>query len=214
MTKRKPALIIVAGPNGSGKTTITKELLEHEWLTNATYINADEIAQNQFGDWNSYEAVRQAAELADSLRHQYIAAGRDFAYETVFSTDKRVDDIRKAKDAGYFVRFFFVATNDPQINVERVARRVSHGGHDVPTDRIIARYHRSMQRARQALKLVDRGYVIDNSQTDRDYEFMFRTTSGIIAKVYQDNMPTWARELANSVTPRPLPTNGYDPEPT
>lgn len=59
-----PTLCIVAGPNGSGKTTTTTELLKYEWAENIVYINPDNIAQEQFGDWNSPKAILQAAEKA------------------------------------------------------------------------------------------------------------------------------------------------------
>ena len=49
----KPVLIVIAGPNGSGKTTITSKILRHEWLEDAVYINPDQVAQDRFGDWNS-----------------------------------------------------------------------------------------------------------------------------------------------------------------
>lgn len=65
----KPTLIIIAGPNGSGKTTITSQILKHEWIVNSIYINPDEIAQNQFGDWNNPENSLKAAILSDKLRH-------------------------------------------------------------------------------------------------------------------------------------------------
>ena len=58
----KPILIVIAGPNGSGKTTITSRLLKSEWLEDAVYINPDNVAQEKFGDWNSPEAVINAAE--------------------------------------------------------------------------------------------------------------------------------------------------------
>ena len=55
-TEHRPVLIVIAGPNGSGKTTITSKILKHEWLENALYINPDQVAQDRFGDWNSPEA--------------------------------------------------------------------------------------------------------------------------------------------------------------
>lgn len=54
-------LIVIAGPNGSGKTTITSEVLASEWLEDAVYINPDIVAQEKFGDWNSFEAVKASA---------------------------------------------------------------------------------------------------------------------------------------------------------
>jgi predicted ABC-type ATPase len=61
----KPVLIVIAGPNGSGKTTITSRVLHHEWLEDSIYINPDNIAQNMFGDWNNQDAVLKASQYAD-----------------------------------------------------------------------------------------------------------------------------------------------------
>ncbi len=58
----KPVLIVIAGPNGSGKTTITSRILQHEWLEDSLYINPDNVAQHMFGDWNNQEAVLKAAQ--------------------------------------------------------------------------------------------------------------------------------------------------------
>ena len=65
MTNRRPTLCVVAGPNGSGKTTTTIQLLNNEWAADSLYINPDNIAQEMFGDWNSPEAVLKAAEKAN-----------------------------------------------------------------------------------------------------------------------------------------------------
>lgn len=56
-SSHRPLLIVIAGPNGSGRTTITSQLLRHEWLEDAVYINPDNVARDKFGDWNSLEAV-------------------------------------------------------------------------------------------------------------------------------------------------------------
>lgn len=60
----KPELIIIAGPNGSGKTSVTKQFLHHEWAEGTTYINPDEVANDMFGNWNSKEAILNAANHA------------------------------------------------------------------------------------------------------------------------------------------------------
>ena len=129
---QKPRLIIVAGPNGSGKTTITDKLLRHEWMDGCVYINPDLIAQKEFGDWNSLEAVINAANKAQKIREDCLSNMTSMAMETVFSTPEKLEFIQRAKNAGFFVRLFFVCTDHPSINAHRVALRVMEGGHDVP----------------------------------------------------------------------------------
>lgn len=140
MTTHRPTLCIVAGPNGSGKTSTTLRLLANEWTADSLYINPDNIAQEQFGDWNSPEAVLKAAQLATQQRYDCLEQGRDFVFETVFSSVEKLEFVRKAKEAGFFIRFFYVCTTDPEINIMRIARRYMDGGHEVPISKIISRY--------------------------------------------------------------------------
>jgi predicted ABC-type ATPase len=102
----QPRLIVVAGPNGSGKTTITDQLLRHIWMHGCVYINPDMIAQEQFGNWNDPAAIKQAAALATERREQALIDGVDIAFETVFSAPDKLDYVRRARSAGYFVRLF------------------------------------------------------------------------------------------------------------
>lgn len=111
----QPVLIIIAGPNGSGKTTITSQILHHEWLENSVYINPDQVAQERFGDWNSAEAVRQAAEYCAGWRERCLSDKQSMIFETVFSADDKIDFLRRAKQAGFFIRLFFVCTESPMI---------------------------------------------------------------------------------------------------
>lgn len=76
MKGRKPTLCVVAGPNGSGKTTTTIQLLNNEWAADSLYINPDNIAQETFGDWNSPEAVLKAAEEATRMRYECLEQGQ------------------------------------------------------------------------------------------------------------------------------------------
>ena len=62
---KKPVLIVIAGPNGSGKTSVTTKILHHEWMEDAVYINPDLVAQERFGDWNSPEAIRKAVKKGE-----------------------------------------------------------------------------------------------------------------------------------------------------
>lgn len=72
----KPVLIVIAGPNGSGKTTITSKILRHEWLEDAVYINPDQVAQDRFGDWNSMDAILKAVQYCEELREQCLREGQ------------------------------------------------------------------------------------------------------------------------------------------
>lgn len=134
-------MCIVAGPNGSGKTTTTEQLLLNEWGADSLYINPDNIAREIFGDWNSADAVLKAAQKATQQRYQCLENGQDFVFETVFSSPEKMDFIRKAKDAGFFIRIFYVCTESPLININRIAQRYLNGGHEVPISKVISRYY-------------------------------------------------------------------------
>lgn len=67
-SKRLPEMIVIAGPNGSGKTSVTQKFLHHEWAEGTLYINPDEVAKDKYGDWNSPEAVLKAANYCAELR--------------------------------------------------------------------------------------------------------------------------------------------------
>ena len=192
-SSRKPELIIIAGPNGSGKTSVTQKFLHHEWSEGTLYINPDEIANNMFGDWNSQEAVLKAANYSAELREKCLGGKRSFVFETVMSTHDKVDFIKRAKEAGFFVRLFFIATVHPSINASRIAKRVLEGGHDVPITKIISRYKKSILNCVALINVVDRLYIYDNSIDNEDARPLFRLTNGKIAKIYQNDIPEWAQ---------------------
>ena len=195
MKERKPTLCIVAGPNGSGKTTTTVQLLNNEWAADSIYINPDNIAQDTFGDWNSPEAVLKAAEEATRLRYDCLENGRDFVFETVFSSSEKLEFLRKAKDAGYFIRLFYVCTSDPAINVARITQRYMNGGHEVPISKIISRYYKSLLNAAKAISFVDRAYIYDNSVDNQLPSLLYRTTDGQLFKQYTKDIPQWAMTI-------------------
>ena len=193
--KLKPEMIVVAGPNGSGKTSVTKKLLHHEWTEGTMYINPDEIAQDIFGDWNSQEAVYKAAKYSERLRERCLAERTSFVFETVMSSPEKVDFIIRAKKAGFFIRIFYISTNHPSINASRIAKRVMQGGHDVPISKIISRYYKSIANCKIISSLVDRLYVYDNSIDGADASLQFRMTKGQVVKTYVAQVSSWAQEL-------------------
>lgn len=151
---------MVAGPNGSGKTTLTRQLRERG-VDFGEYINPDDIALTLDGTYDA--RVVEAQRVADRRRDECIEAQRSFSFETVMSHPSKIDILKRAKAVGFFVQLYFVGIDDPRTNVDRVAFRVAQGGHDVPQDRIIARWHRTMALLADAVSTADQAFVFDNS---------------------------------------------------
>ena len=193
-----PVLLVIAGPNGAGKTTVTRRLRDERWSEGVEYLNPDDVARDRFGDWNSPKAVLEAAQWTEARREELLAAGEGIAFETVFSSASKVDFVARAKSDGYFVRFFFIGTGDPRINAARVADRVMAGGHTVPIEKIVSRYHRAMANLPAAIGLADRVYVYDNSIEGVEARLCLRTQDGALRKVYCE-LPPWVVEATSGV---------------
>jgi predicted ABC-type ATPase len=195
MAEQRPTLCVVAGPNGSGKTTTTEQLLANEWSANSLYINPDIIANQEFGGWNNADAVLKAAQRATELRYQCLEKRCDFVFETVFSSAEKLEFLHKAHETGFFIRLFYVCTKSPEINVARIAKRYMNGGHEVPISKVISRYFKSLEQVKQAITFVDRSYIYDNSIEDHQPQLLFRTVDGTLAKQYIVEIPEWAQIL-------------------
>ena len=151
-TERKPEILVFAGPNGSGKTTITR-------LTTriGTYVNADEIK----AALNCTDL--EAAQHAEKQREYLLSKCANFSFETVLSTDRNLLFLKRAKDAGYFIRCIYVLTDNPSVNIDRVRVRTLSGGHDVPEEKIIHRYDRALQRVPELVPVCDIMHIYDNT---------------------------------------------------
>jgi predicted ABC-type ATPase len=150
----KPTVLVFAGPNGSGKTTVARSLLYF-----GTYINADELKIE-------YELTDlDAAMQAEALRNSLLDGSADFSFETVLSTERNLLLLERAKELGYEVQCIYVMTCDENINVARVRARHCAGGHDVPEDKIRERYHRSLALLPRLIDVCDKILVYDNSET-------------------------------------------------
>lgn len=148
----RPKLLVFAGPNGSGKSTVTKGL-----PVIGLYVNADEI--KRVSDCSALEAAREAEQIRELL----LSGRQDFTFETVLSTDRNLDLLRRAKAAGYQICAVYVLTRDCEINVRRVKERVQAGGHDVPEDKIRSRYEKSLKNLSPLVRIADVTRIIDNS---------------------------------------------------
>lgn len=121
------------------------------------YINADEI-QQVLGCENI-----EAARIAEGRREKCVKARQSFSFETVLSTDRNLNLLKRAKEDDFFIRCYYVLTADPQINVARVASRVFAGGHDVPADKIVSRYDRALALVKELIPVCDVCHIYDNS---------------------------------------------------
>ncbi len=192
---RKPELIVIAGPNGSGKTTVTQQFLHHEWSDGVVYINPDQVAKDKFGDWNSKEAILNSAQYCAEWREKCLKERLSFVFETVFSAQDKIDFILRAKEAGYFIRVFFISTEHPSINAARITNRVMEGGHSVPIDKIISRYYKSILNCETIAEKIDRLYIYDNSIDGEMARPLFRLSNGVVGKMYVTTVPEWAQNI-------------------
>jgi len=130
-----------------------------------------------------------ASVAADFLRGKLLQMERSLSLETVMSSPDKVEFLRKAQRRDYRTYLYFVATEDPLINVSRVKNRVQRGGHDVPEDKIISRYFRSLELLSFALQYSDCAYLFDNS--GRELLWLAEITRGKTLELRTDRLPTW-----------------------
>lgn len=130
-----------------------------------------------------------ASVLADFIRHKLLGTRTSFTFETVMSSPDKVAFLQKAQQAGYRTYLYFVATEDPEINVSRVKYRVSTGGHTVPEEKIISRYSRSLDLLSDAVTFSNRAYIFDNSGFQRVW--IAQVTDGELIEIKTDQMPAW-----------------------
>ena len=146
-------ILCLAGPNGYGKSTITQYFEKVGVYTNADDVVAATGSSNE-----------EAAILVDKKRYESIDANESFSFETVLSSNYKLDILEKAKAEGYFIKCVFVLTTDPLINVARVQARVAAGGHDVDKEKIVQRYYKSLGNIKRLMELCDILHVYDNTE--------------------------------------------------
>lgn len=189
-------LDLVIGPNGAGKSTFVAITLA-PLLPRSVFVNADEIAKRRWPDDPATHAY-DAARIAADTRAKLIEAGRSFIAETVFSHPSKLDLIRTANDAGYVV-VVHVMLIPEDLAVERVRRRVQHGGHDVPESKIRERHRRLWQLVADAIEMAGTATIYDNSRREGPRVVAQLTTGTIIGALA---WPPWASEELTRRWPR------------
>lgn len=134
---------------------------------------------------NSY----YASVLADFIRQRLLQLGRTFTFETVMSHESKVEFMRQAQRLGYRTYLYFVSTDSPDINVNRVAIRVREGGHDVDVDKIIERYGKTHALLPDAIAASNRAYIFDNSGEESIW--LAEITDGVRLEYQTSDIPEW-----------------------
>lgn len=132
-----------------------------------------------------------AATLVDFLRRKLLEARATFTLETVMSHPSKITMLREARENGYRTYLYFVATEDPEINISRVRTRTFCGGHDVPKEKIVQRYHSSLELLVEAIRHSNRAYIFDNSREGRERTWLAEVTEGREMEIKADELPVW-----------------------
>ena len=187
----KPTMIVLAGPNGAGKSTLYETRIAPSFA--GPFINADIIQRDEMCD-PSPDASYEAANIASSRRADYLAQGRDFVTETVFSHPSKLELIDEARTSGFTVIVMHVGVDSPDLSVARVGARVEEGGHIVPEDKIRARYVRGTPLIRAAILKADRGMVFDNSDLNQPPSHCLTFANGRLVFAVP-RLPGWIRSV-------------------
>jgi predicted ABC-type ATPase len=184
---RRPIVVAIAGPNGAGKTTFFHS---HLAAAGIRFVNADVIAR-ELG-----LAPYEAAQVADALRRELLKRGESFVFETVFSdpVGDKVAFLEEAARQGHGVVVCYIGVAGPDQSTERVAMRVSQGGHDVPDDKLRSRFHRTLDNLRLAIRRLPHVLVYDNSDLRAPFRQVAIFAQGELREL-REPVPEWLRPM-------------------
>lgn len=162
---KRPIIIALAGSNGAGKSTFYESYLADGGLR---FINADVLSASL--GLSPYEA----ADLAASIRRQLVVQQESFIFETVLSDPlgEKVDQLASHAAHGYTVVLIFIRINSAEESIKRVAMRASQGGHDVPDEKLRARFERTLANLQRAIKQLPHVIVFSNEDLSNPYQLV------------------------------------------
>ena len=177
----RPQMFVIAGVNGSGKSTFTKSILRKE--PTLKVIDPDAIAKDMTGSYATVDAEALGAGKAALMQVQMcISSNQSFIVESTISGRVYLRYLEQAKKAGFKCILVYVALESPEMSAQRVAARVTRGGHNIPTQDIKRRYPKSFQNLKAHLQLCDLAYVYDNSQK---YKLIASYRNGLIHRQHE-----------------------------
>jgi len=161
---KKKNVYIIAGPNGSGKTTFAKLFLP-EYVNCPNFVNADLIAQG-LAPFEPRAAAIKAGKLVLQQIDEYARRGADFAFETTLSGKSYANLLSELKSKGYAIHLFFLWIPSPELAIARIKERVVEGGHHVPAEDVRRRFVRGLRNFFKMYEsLLDSWVLIDNSKS-------------------------------------------------
>jgi predicted ABC-type ATPase len=180
-----PLLVMLAGPNGAGKSTFFEAHLKALGLP---FLNADVLARTT--GLNAYEA----AEAIAGIRDQLIEREESFITETVLSDPigEKVAVLAGAAEAGFDVTLIYIGLESSDLSRDRVRTRVAAGGHDVPPEKLAARYERSLENLERGIARLPRVVIYDNSSFASPHRFLAEFQSGKLIRQGEGSVPAWA----------------------
>ena len=187
-----PTLYILAGPNGTGKTTYYETAIAEKFIDpDLPFINADLITRSLPGGYTT-ENFAKADEITRAKIAEHINAMTDFMIESNLATQKDYDWINALIKKGYEVVLFFLCTSFVEININRVKKRVAEGGHDIAEPIIEHRYKMGLTYLKGNLQLFQKAYLIDNSEETA--LVMAEINNGSIQSK-EPNSPKWVSDV-------------------
>ena len=189
-------LVFLAGPNGAGKSTFFRHFLED---TKVHFVNGDVVAaklRSLRSRGSDAEIDALAFRATQARREALLAARASFCTESVFSdpVGAKLDFLRRAGAEGYAVFLVFVGLAGPALSMARVMQRVEEGGHDVPDEKLKARYPRTMANLEKAIPLVEMAFLFDNSDADHPFRAVAVYQRGRVVERFEPS-PAWAARL-------------------
>jgi predicted ABC-type ATPase len=184
---QRPIVVALAGPNGAGKTTFYHAHLKPAGLR---FVNADVLGRELGID--PYSAAR----LADAVRRELVKQRESFVFETVFSDPigDKLAFLKLAQQEGYTVVLCFVGIAGPAVSEQRVAMRVTQGGHDVPFQKIVERFPRILKNLKKALRELALVWVFDNDDLRTPFRLAAVYERGQAVKLLKP-VPKWLRPV-------------------
>ncbi len=192
-----PVFHLLAGPNGAGKSSLYRALLAENVIdAKLEFVNADIYERDHLKRVkNPLKRTEAARAWAEGRRSDLLQSKTSFVSETVFSHASKIELIETAKKAGYQIVLYIVALDDPETLVQRVSKRVREGGHNVPTEKVLSRYPRTLANLAKALPLADLAFLYDSQDLkDGGLQHVATCSKGVLIEGVE-SFPVWARTI-------------------